>query len=75
MVDNIAIKKDNGFEYVILPNAENSVDVIVECITPNDKLLVIMERKDYEKTTGLWQVIAYQILDSETAKEMIDNKQ
>ena len=75
MVDNIAIKKDNGFEYVILPNAENSVDVIVECITPNDKLLVIMERKDYEKTTGLWQVIAYQILDSETAKEMIDDKQ
>lgn len=75
MVDNITVKKDNGFEYVILPNAENSVDVIVECTTPDDKLLVVMERNDYKETTGLWQVIAYQILDSETAKEMIDNKQ
>lgn len=75
MVDNITIKHDNGFEYVILANGENSVDVIVECTTPNDKLLVVMERNDYKETTGLWQVIAYQILDSKTANEMIDHRQ
>lgn len=75
MVDNITAKNDNGFEYVVLANGENSVDVIVECTTPNDKLLVVMERNDYKETTGLWQVIAYQILDSKTANEMIDNRQ
>ena len=75
MVDNITIKNDNGFEYVVLANGENSVDVIAECTTPNDKLLVVMERNDYKETTGLWQVIAYQILDSKTANEMIDNRQ
>lgn len=36
---------------------------------------VVMERNDYKETTGLWQVIAYQILDSEIANEMIDNRQ
>lgn len=72
MADNVTVKKDNGFEYVILPNAENSVDVIVECTNPDDKLLVVMERIDYKETTGLWQVIAYQVLDNETEKEMID---
>ena len=75
MADNITVKNDNGFEYVILANGENSVNVIVECTTPNDKLLVVMERNDYKETTGLWQVIAYQILDSITANEMIDNRQ
>ena len=75
MADNITVKNDNGFEYVIFANGENSVNVIVECTTPNDKLLVVMERNDYKETTGLWQVIAYQILDSITANEMIDNRQ
>jgi len=74
MVDNIAAKKENGFKYVILVNDENSINVIVECTTPNDKLLVVMEQINYKETAGLWQVIAYQILDSETAKEMIDNR-
>lgn len=74
MVDNITAKEDNGFEYVILVNDENSVNVIVECSTPNDKLLVIMEQNDYKETTGLWQVVAYQILDNKTANEMIDNR-
>lgn len=36
---------------------------------------VVMERNDYKETTGLCQVIAYQILDSEIANEMIDNRQ
>lgn len=75
MVDNITAKNDNGFEYVVLANGENSVDVIVECTSPNEKLLVVMQRNDYKETTGLWQVMAYQILDSKTANEMIDNRQ
>lgn len=33
-----------------------------------------MEQNDYKETTGLWQVVAYQILDNKTANEMIDNR-
>ena len=75
MVDSIIAKKDNGFEYIILANDESIVNIIVECTTPNDKLLVAMKKCNYEETTGLWQVIAYQVLDSEAAKELIDDKQ
>jgi len=71
MGDNITAKKENGFEYVVLQDGEKSVNVIVECTTPNDKLFVEMERIAYEETTGLWQVVAYQILDSQTADELI----
>jgi len=66
----ITVKKENGFEYTVLSQDENLVHVIVSCITPDHKLLVNMERAEYEETTGLWQVISYQILDSETADEM-----
>ena len=71
---NVTVKKDNGFEYVIVASDENSVDVIVACTNPNDTLLVMMERNDYKETTGLWQVVAYQVLDSESAYEMIKRK-
>ena len=74
LVDGITVKKEDGFEYAILPNNENSANMVVECNTPNDKLLVIMEKGDYEETTGLWQVIAYQLIDSETANDMIAGK-
>ena len=33
-----------------------------------------MTNNGYRGTTGLWQVIGYQILDSETANDMIANK-
>jgi len=72
MAEGITVKKENGFEYVVLPGGENSVNVIAACTTPNDKLLVTMERKAYKETTGLWQVTAYQILDAKTASAMID---
>lgn len=74
LANNITVKKENGFEYAILSSDDNSVNVIVECNVPNDKLLVIMEKSDYEETTGLWQVMAYQIIDNETADDMIAGK-
>lgn len=74
MADTITVKKADGFNYVILPDTENSVNVIAECTSPDNKLLVVMEKSDYKETTGLWQVIAYQILDSRTANEMLENK-
>ena len=74
MIEDVTIKKEHGFEYIVLPNDENSIDVIVECTNPHDKLLVVMTNNGYAETTGLWQVIGYQILDSKTANDMIANK-
>lgn len=69
--ENITVKKENGFEYTTLIQNDHSVMIIVECSTPNDKLLVVMERKPYKETSGLWQVIAYQVIDRQTANDLI----
>ena len=75
MAGEITVKNENGFEYVVLAQNENSINVIASCTTPDDKLFIIMERTNYKETTGLWQVTAYQILDREAANELIDNGQ
>ena len=69
--NNVTVKKENGFEYTVLPTDENTINVIVECTALNAKLLVVMERSNYKETIGLWQVTAYQILDSNAANEML----
>lgn len=71
LADGVTVKKENGFEYAVLPIDDGFADVIVACNAPNDKLLVIMEKSVYGETTGLWQVTAYQIIDSGTADDMI----
>ena len=73
MEDGITVKRENGFEYMILSDGENSVNVVAACTTPGDTLLVVMERKEYEETTGLWQVTAYQIIDGKTVDKMIED--
>ena len=75
MAGSITAKNDHGFEYTVVSSGENFADVVVECTTPNHKLLVIMERTDYKETTGLWQITAYQILDDNTANDLLDNRQ
>lgn len=71
LVDGVTVKKDHGFDYVVLHQENNSASVIVECNPPTDKLLVLMEKKDYKETTGLWQVVAYQVIDYKTANDWI----
>lgn len=54
---------------------EDTLFIFLEKFNSEHVEHVVMERNDYKETTGLWQVIAYQILDSEIANEMIDNRQ
>ena len=75
LAGSITAKKDHGFEYTVVSSGENFADVVVECTTPDHKLLVIMERTDYEETTGLWQITAYQTLNDSAAEELLDNRQ
>ena len=44
-------------------------------VEPTPNISMIMERTDYEETTGLWQITAYQILDDNAANELLDNRQ
>ena len=74
LIEGITAKKDSGFAYTVLSGDNGGVKVIVDCDEINDKLLVMMEKTDYEETTGLWQVIAYQMIDGETADEIIAEK-
>ena len=75
MIEGLTAKKDGGFHYTLIPKDEIAVNVIVECSPSSEKLLVMMERKPYEETTGLWQVTAYQVIDSQTAEEMMEDFQ
>jgi hypothetical protein len=70
MEDDLKAKKDRGFVYTLLPENENLIQAIVESEHPDSKILVRMERIAYEETTGLWQVVSYQIIDASTANKM-----
>ena len=75
MIEGLTVTKDSGFHYVFLEENDLTLRAIVDCDTPNDKLLVTMERIPYKETTGLWQVSAYQVIDSKTAAEMLERQQ
>ncbi len=40
----------------------DAIFAIVESSLPNYKILIRMERKPYEETSGIWQIISYQII-------------
>ena len=70
MEEGLKAKKHRGFEKTLLYEGEDSIKAIVTSDNPDYKLLVMMERIGYEETAGLWQVVAYQVIDAKTAKEM-----
>lgn len=71
MEGGLTAKKSTGYHYTFLPEQNGTVKAIVDCSHPDCKLLVLMKRKPYKGTTGLWQVTAYQIIDSETAESLL----
>lgn len=75
MLEGVTVKNENGFAYLVIYDDEDSAKVIAECGNPDERLLVIMKRQPYKETVGLWQVVAYQRLDSATANEMIAGAQ
>jgi len=70
MEEGLKAKKDHGFESNLLYEGEDSIKAIVTTDNPNYALLVMLKRVPYKDTTGLWQVVAYQIIDAKTANEM-----
>lgn len=67
----LTAKKDKGYHYTFLPKQNDTVKAVVDCNNPDYKLLIMMKLKPYAGTAGLWQVTAYQIIDSKTAKSLL----
>jgi hypothetical protein len=61
-----------GYTYSLLSSSPDSILAIVQCNISNYKLFVTMERLDYEDTTGIWQVISYQMITDEEALEITE---
>lgn len=59
-----------GYAYSLFSNSPDSILAIVQCNISNYQLLVTLERRDYEDTTGIWQVISYQMIPTEAALEV-----
>jgi hypothetical protein len=68
----VQAENNAGYTYSLLSSSPDSILAIVQCNLSNYKLLVTMERLDYEDTTGIWQVISYQMITNEAALDVIE---
>lgn len=77
MEEGISAKCDSGYSYILLngsEKSEKSPDVLLavaESSTPDYRILVRMEKREYEETTGIWQIVSYQIITSQKADKML----
>jgi hypothetical protein len=69
----VQAENNAGYTYSLLSGSSDSILAIVQCNISNYKLLVTMERLDYEDTTGIWQVISYQMITNEAALEVTES--
>lgn len=67
----VLAENNAGYTYSMLSNSQNTILAVVECNISNYKILVTMEKLDYEETTGIWQVVSYQMITSEAAEEVL----
>lgn len=61
-----------GYTYSMLSDSPDTILAVVECNISNYKILVTMEKLDYEETSGIWQVVSYQMITSEVASEVME---
>jgi hypothetical protein len=68
----VQAENNAGYSYSLLSSSPDNILAIVQCNISNYKLFVTMERLDYEDTTGIWQVISYQMITDEEAAEITE---
>lgn len=71
MIAGLTAPKDHGYHYAMLSDRSGVVQTVVECNRSDYRLLVTMKLKPYRHTTGLWQVVSYQVIELQTAKTML----
>jgi hypothetical protein len=69
----VQAENDEGYTYSLLSNSPDSILAVVQCNISNYKLLVTLERLEYQETTGIWQVVSYQMITSEAALELMES--
>ena len=60
---DVQVKQENGFACEILCEREERTEILVECENLEQTLIVNMVLRPYEETTGLWQVVSYQVTE------------
>lgn len=68
----VLAENNAGYAYSMLSDSPDTIMAVVECNISNYKILVTMEKLDYEETTGIWQVVSYQMITSESASEVLE---
>lgn len=68
----VAAENNAGYAYSMLSDSPDTIMAVVECNISNYKILVTMEKLDYEETTGIWQVVSYQMITTEAASEVLE---
>lgn len=58
----VRVRQEDGFAYEVLSESEEGAEISVVCEDPSQTLLVNMVLLPYEETTGLWQVVSYQVV-------------
>ncbi|MBS6367705.1 MAG: hypothetical protein KH420_10205 [Clostridiales bacterium] len=74
LLNGVRAAKEHGFEYTLLPQGEDLVHAIVVLSTPDDRLMVTLQRKPYGATSGLWQVNSYQLIETAAAQRLIESQ-
>ena len=67
----ISTKREDGFSYSLASDPEGRILAAVETTLPAYRLLVTLEHLPYENTTGLWQVVSYQILKEDQVNTLL----
>lgn len=68
----VLAENNEGYTYSMLSDSPDTIMAVVECNISNYKILVTMEKLDYEETSGIWQVVSYQMITSEVASEVME---
>lgn len=68
----VLAENNAGYTYSMLSDSPDTIMAVVECNISNYKILVTMEKLDYEETSGIWQVVSYQMVTSEVASEVME---
>ena len=68
----VKAENDNGYTYSMVSDSPDTILAVVDCNITGYKLLVTMNRLAYEDTTGIWQVISYQMITEQEASWILE---
>ena len=68
----VLAENNAGYTYSMLSDSPDIIIAVVECNISNYKILVTIEKLDYKETTGIWQVVSYQMVTSKAAAELME---